>query len=249
MRQVQFVLFIFLPGILLAQKLDGVFVGELITANNALVVTTKGATVDGSVYLNKYEKFTFMGNLKGDSVKGAFLVPGGAEVVLMGKQFTDSISAILYSHENPKHVVLRRISSNANYNLGRYFGDSTLERDSLVVGKWHLVRYLMPDGSESIRRKYFYDYQADGLMKMDATSLRENWEDLSRKAGSKVKFDERLLPRNTWLTSGKKLIITSVSSVAGTSQNEYTYHVKDDTLTLINFKGGKEIMVRERKKN
>jgi hypothetical protein len=242
---------ILMPGILAAQKLDGVFVGELITAKNALVLTTKGDKVNGSVYLTEYEKFTFMGNLSGDSLKGVILVPGGEEVVVMGRRFADSICATLHSNENPRRVTLHQISAKANHNLGRYFGEGTAERDALMVGKWYLVKSLMPDGSEYSRRKYFYDYQADGIMNLDIASLKANLEEGWRKAGGKgkLKFDESMLPRNTWRTSGKTLITTSVSSAAGTAEHEYTYLIKDDTLTIVNFKGGREIMVRERKKN
>lgn len=251
MRLLPILCLILLPEILDAQKLDGVFVGELITAKNALVLTTKGDKVNGSVYLTEYEKFTFMGNIKGDSLKGVILVPGGAEVVLMGKRFKDSISATLQSNENPRHVTLRQISSKAKYNLSRYFGESSPERDPLVVGKWNLVKLLKPDGSEGIKSRYFYEYRADGEMNLDIVSLKAKLEEGWRKAGGKgkLKFDESMLPRNTWLTSGGKLITTSVSSAAGTSEHVYTYQVKDDTLTIVNFKGGKEIMVRDRKKN
>ena len=88
-------------------------------------------------------------------------------------------------------------------------------------------------------------------MKNDIESLKRQMEDNFRKAGGRpgdLKFDERMFSRSTWRTSGQKLIITSEHDQMGRSQLEYTYHILNDTLKLTNFKGGVEIMVRDRVK-
>lgn len=236
--------------VLSAQKAEGVYVGELIMPNNALVLTVKNQLVKGKVFLSEFEKFEFVGNQKKDSIKGVILVPGTSEVVLLGKIFKDSISASLISDERKRTTMLLRIASNPNYDLRRYFGDRTPERDPLLIGKWNLVKSVTAEGKE-VPYRYFYEYLATGEMKHDIESLKRRMEDSWRKAQvktgqqKKFTFDERLLPRTTWQTSGKKLITISQSNYTPATQHEYDYTILNDTLTITNFKGGKEIFVRE----
>ena len=70
-------------------------------------------------------------------------------------------------------------------------------------------------------------------------------EDSYRKFGGtrKLEFDERMMPKVTWQTSGQTLI--TISERGPLPVLQYTYFIKDDTLTIINFKGGKEVMIKE----
>lgn len=235
-----------------AQKAEGVYVGELIMQNNALVLTAKGQQVKGNVCLSEFEKFEFVGNLKGDSIKGVILVSGTSEVVLLGKIFKDSISASLISDDGKRSATLIRISSNPNYELRRYFGDRTPERDPMLVGRWNLVRKINHDGKE-IPDLYFYDYLADGETKIDITRIRRAMEDIWRRASvatgqqNKFTFDERSIPKMTWQTVGRKLIITTLG-ISPTGPLELDYIIMNDTLTITNVMGGKEILVRDNRR-
>ncbi len=235
------------PGWLLGQKLDGVYTGRLITESNALVLRSTGEVVIGNVFLTEYEKFTFLGTVEGDSLKATILVPGGSEVVVVGRCYKDSISLDLYSNESPKHTSLTRVSSKPNYNLRKYFGGHDPFRDPLLVGKWNIVKNISVEGKESTSRQYYYEYLSNGLMKFDMAGIMSQLQDDYRKHGGtkKIELDERMMPESTWQTSGQKLIIDSEIDLFGSGHLEYTYSIKNDTLTLINFKGGKEIMKRE----
>jgi hypothetical protein len=115
------------------------------------------------------------------------------------------------------------------------------------------VKIILSSGKED-KRIYFYEYRADGEVKHDVASMKRRMEEMYRKAeqqtGQRAKgftFDERWLSRVTWRTSGQRLITTSESSQSGSSEIVCTYRIKDDTLTLTNARGGREILVREKK--
>lgn len=242
---------LFLTGICCAQNPDGVYAGEIITPKNMLVITTKRAKLGGQVYLSEFEKFDFLGAQIGDSLKGVILVPGGSEIVLLGKLFRDSLVAGIISDGQTKPVTLSKVSSSPKYNWRRYFGTEAPLRDPLLVGKWNLVRHILPDGKE-VDDKYFYEYLSDGEMRPDVESLKRKMEESFRRAAlqtgssNKYTFDPRWIPKMSWQTRGQKLITTSVSDLVGQATHEYVYQVMNDTLTITNFKGGKEIFVREK---
>lgn len=249
MRTWTLLITLFVTALCCAQNPEGVYVGELITLRNALIINTKGAKLGGQVYLSEFEKFDFLGTQSRDSLKGVILVPGGSEIVLLGKLFKDSLVAGIISDGRTKPVTLSKISSSPKYNVRRYFGTEAPLRDPLLVGKWNLVRLILPDGKE-VDDRYFYEYLSDGEMRPDVESLKRKMEENFRRAAlqtgssNKFTFDPRWIPKKSWQTRGQKLITTSVSDLVGQTTHEYTYQVMNDTLTITNFKGGREIFVR-----
>lgn len=224
----------------ISQKIDGVYIGSIITESNAMVITTKAEVVNGNVYLTKYEKFTFLGTILKGVLEGSIRVPGGSDVEVRGKVYADSISLNLRSYGIQQQTTLIRISSKPNFDLGKVFDNLRTRRDPLLVGKWYLVRIIDSDGKELTKRKYFYEYLEDGRTRIDKNYLRDLWEEAQREAGSRANFDDRFIPSNTWETNGNRLVISSDNGT-----NNYTYFIKDDTLSIVNFKGQKEIMVKK----
>lgn len=229
----------------IGQKIDGVYVGSIITKSNALVIFTRAEVVNGNVYLTEYEKFPFFGTFNLNVLNGTIVVSNGNELLVVGKLVGDSLfldlSSIVESTLASRSV-LKRISSNPGYGLSRLFAKRESDRDTLLVGRWLVIKNIDKKGMDS-GRKYEFEYRKDGEIEMDKQEIKSFFDDAARKAGTKSISQQsvnRYMPEAKWSTSGDQLVIT-----IGTTEKTYTYSIKADTLTL---DGGKFVSIRKRKK-
>lgn len=239
-----------------AQKIRGVYHGEIITHNNVFSITSKGTVAIGSVYLNPYNKLSFLGNFTDGLLQGDIIDPNGDNKYLIGGLVNDSLFIKIISYLDTSQVRfswLARVSFNPKHDPTKLFDREATEYDPKLFGSWLLKMTLDQNGVENtkeiIRNENIeYSYWEGGSSTFSSNSLK-------RMNVSKY------MPQRSWETKGNKLITTTIfpplpvpskplpfalpTPPTGPVKSISTYEIRNDTLIIFDKKGDRSVYIKK----
>lgn len=237
--------FISLSGLLLvgsnettlAQKIQGIYFGELISEKNTLVISSSGSELTGACYLNKTDKLNFSGTYNDKLLKGTIKLGDGTDVVLEG-HIEDGTLKLNYSvHDEQKSTSLVKFSSRDRYDADDVYSDN---HDPTLVGKWHCVQHTdvngvtaPPDG------KLVIEYLSNGIETMQLITVPAKL-----RAQAPPGFNPHKKVEFTWLTDGTTLSSSIRVPQGNIPSGSVNYFVKKDTLFVRGAKGWIDVYVR-----
>lgn len=231
---ISIIILIFFSEQVRGQSFDGVYAGEIISAKNALVISTTGNTVLGFVYLNHAIKYSFFGTYQNSSITATIFLPFDQQMTLDGVLKNDSLHFKIKGAVNPQAVKsgsLFKISSKPKYNLNKFFGNLKPEYNPLLFGEWQFLKRIKGSGEEVKEDNYSYVFFPHGSFVMRSSSAK--YAELRKSLGLKS-TDE---PKSNWETTGPNLTLTYNPGAPFTQIFTFTFELKGDTLIMITTKG------------
>jgi hypothetical protein len=209
-----------------AQHYDGVYMGRLLSDNNALVIETAASTLVATLHLNRVEKIIFTGTLAEGALSGSFK-HSNKTWTLNGKFRNDSLIINLSSEQEIISARLKKISAKPSFNFKKLLNEPSLLRDMQLVGTWRLL-YSVKDGVKQPLppdiRELRKTYRSNGTCEIRSNETSKLYAQYPH-----------LIPSCTWETRGNKLIVTTTGR-HGAFSSEVTYLIKGDTLITTNDK-------------
>ncbi|MBS1487676.1 MAG: hypothetical protein JST43_08805 [Bacteroidetes bacterium] len=143
---IKITLVLLLSGVVLvqAQKIDGVYFGEIITPRNALFIESNNGLLKGSLYLNDNEKLEVTGSIGGDTLQLDIRQTPLAILSLRGELKEKSIKLFYLSggKKNTKEVF--KISDRLRINIKDLFSE---KYDALLLGSWVNIESVSRHGT------------------------------------------------------------------------------------------------------
>lgn len=221
----------------LAQKIQGVYFGELISEKNTLVISSSGSVLTGACYLNKTDKLNFSGTYDDKLLKGTIKLNDGTDVALEG-HIEDGTLKLNYSiHDEQKSTSLVKFSSKDRYDADDVYSDS---HDPVLVGKWHYVEHTDVNGvTAAPDSKIVIEYLPNGIETMQMITVSAKV-----MAKSPPGFNPHKKVEFTWLTDGTTLSSSIRVPQGNIPSGTVSYFVKKDTLFVSGAKGWINVYVR-----
>lgn len=152
----------FLQGAFLsAQKIDGVYYGEIVSPKNVLVVSVQGDKVNGIVYLNEKDSV----NLKGehaDRVLTGKIRVDGKKIELSGTPERNAMWLVILPDTSRRF--LNKISNKVSYKISKLFSST---HDPMLSGRWELIKSVDKFGNESDgKNSVTYDLSGNSVVQI-----------------------------------------------------------------------------------
>ncbi len=215
-----------------AQKIDGIYIGNIISDTNVLLISTKDSLMFGSFYESANNKFPFTGIINRNEIRG--LIQWNEPILILGKFSKDTLKGSIIYGNDTLRVVLNRVSKKLNYPIEKLYKNSKSERDVNLIGKWVLIKMINPDGTQVKRYSDIYEYLENGrfvFFSIEAEQFKERMA-----SGSKTFY-----PELQWATNNGWIF-----TISNLGRMEQQYVIRNDTLIITNERKQAEILVRKK---
>jgi hypothetical protein len=208
-------------GTTLAQKIKGVYFGDLISEKNTLIIKASGSELTGACYLNKTDRLDFSGTYIDGHLEGSIQLQDGSNVTLEGRIEDGSLKLNCLINNEHKSTSLVKFSSNERYDLNDVYSD---RHDPLLVGKWETVKAIDKNGVIVSHSKSIEEFESNGRLTTQVITLAP---ELQGQVPSGL--DPHKKVELTWYTEGTILTRTVIN---GRYPASLPYAVKGDTLIV-----------------
>lgn len=208
----------------LAQKIKGVYFGNLISEKNALIISSSGDELTGLCYLNKTDKLNFTGSYIDKQLKGTIVLQDGSQVSLEGYLENGYLKLTYVMNNQQMSTSLVKFSSSNRSDPEDIYSE---RHDPSLVAKWDFVRQVEKDGSISSAAKLILEFEPNGRKTSQVISVPPEF--LNKLPAGANPYHKAEF---SWHTDGGKL-----SSAVRTTKGEMgggtlPYSVNNDTLTI-----------------
>lgn len=225
------ILFTHLSCLLNAQSITGVYVGKILTAKNALIITTVNNSISGSVYTSHYKNFQLVGTTSANKKINLILIlENERQVLLTGKLDGDSLK--LTSNDTIKgrrDFNLKKVSNNTDYNLNKVFGVLKSTNDPSLFGEWKTQKKIKLDASghddTGVKQEAgSFVFYSDGSFNYNSREVDE----------VKRKLKMKSMPRSRWNTHGSTLVLNYGPGFGAIPPIviQHEFEVRNDTLIM-----------------
>lgn len=208
------------PFSLVAQRLEGVYFGKLISERNALLIKkVSQEDVVGSVYLNKDKKIDFTGKYTGHLLEISLPLQEGNLLVLQGRIERGKLIFHSLSRKSEEELMaLYKVTSKANISIEDLFSEM---HDPLLLGKWENIKSFSKNGEQRVsENKVSQEFDLNGLGLYQMKNLNM---DIFKGNENSIRQEIR------WSTERNELVIVFKLT---DEMVRSTYSIKSDTLII-----------------
>ena len=209
-------------------RLDGVYVGPLLSSVNVVVITTQGLALNASIFSNESESLHASGSFLKNDLTLSVKMADGASLSFTGKMRFDPEELVLFDSISKTTHKLYKVSSSTKYDVSRLFSETN---DLALFGRWVSV-YAVDNRGRMLDGKSYWEFDEGGNCRTRILVLPSSVLNRPIPPG----FDPYRIVDKKWITRNG---ILTMSSQLGAESISYTvsYTINGDTLVTHSLHG------------
>ncbi|MFC0655212.1 MULTISPECIES: hypothetical protein [Mongoliitalea] len=226
MRYFILMILLFASTISHGQKLEGVYMGDLIGEQNMLIIEKEKDHYLVTIQSGKNHSIIMIGKKTENKIKFGLPLDSGEELEVVASRKDELLSLVFELEKKTYHVYfepVRKTSFDSKSISSNHL------KDERLIGTWvekqtFTLEGILDKELDNSSKNYKFTYTNDGRIIPESRVFR----DLAKKHGHKFEFSD--IPSIYWSTSDHAILYTEIPSISQTMQS--TYQISGDSLTI-----------------
>jgi hypothetical protein len=212
------------------QKIQGVYVGKILSERNVFVIEADGSHLKGALYVSEKEKFIFSGTYNRPQLKGTLILDSSKNILVKGSLEGYFLTLSFPDTSKMGSRTLHRVSSKIKVDITDLFSN---QHDMLLLGAWISFKQTDASGKDitngTMIREYFLQGRGEGRLTGAPPTVSRNFSSAEVATVMAVRWPIR------WETHKGLLDQTEDHAPSGSRINAtvhftMSYSIKNDTL-------------------